>query len=113
MKTLKELSEKYDLEIDKILSEIKKTRVSQVHSALSKRGQTKAKRVLLQFPNGFKPYATAIVDLLEEKTNKNVEFLIWFGSCFGACDTPILSGEIQKKIDLVVQFGHNEMLSGY
>ncbi|MBU2104254.1 MAG: diphthamide synthesis protein [Nanoarchaeota archaeon] len=98
MKSLNELSEKYDLEIDKILNEIK---------------TSKSKLVLLQFPDGLKPYATAIVDFLEEQTKGNVEFLIWLGSCFGACDTPILPIEIQKKIDLVVQFGHNEMRANY
>ena len=93
-----EINEKYDLELNKVLNEIKKSG---------------AKLVLLQFPDGLKQYATAIVDFLEEKTEKKVEFLIWFGSCYGACDTPVLGKEIEKKIDLVVQFGHNELMPGY
>jgi len=71
-----------------------------------------------------KPYATAIVNYLEEKTK--AEFLIWMGTCFGACDTPVLGKDLctaqctpncemmgQKKIDLVIQFGHNELLPQY
>jgi len=51
------------------------------------------------------------VDYLEEETNS--EFLIWFETCFGACDTPILGKEIENKIDLIIQFGHNEILPSY
>lgn len=92
--TIDELNEKYDLEFDKIISQIKKAR---------------AKIVLLQFPDGLKPYATSVVDFLEDKC-KNVKFIIWMESCFGACDTPVLSRELEKKIDLVIQFGHNDMM---
>ena len=90
-KTIQELNEKYDLELDKVINEIKKK---------------KAKLVLLQFPDGLKPYATAVVDELEEKTSS--EFVIWFDTCFGACDTPI--GLENLNIDLVVQFGHSEIV---
>lgn len=96
MKTIQDLEETYDLELDKVVYEIKKK---------------SAKLVLLQFPDGLKPFATAVVDYLEKKVN--AEFLIWLGSCFGACDTPILGKEIGRKVDLVVQFGHNEILPSY
>ena len=66
-KTIQDLEKKYDLELNRVISLIKKE---------------KAKLVLLQFPDGLKPYATAVVDYLEEKTN--AEFLIWLESCFGA-----------------------------
>jgi len=95
-KTINELQEKYDLELDKVISEIKKE---------------KAKLVLLQFPDGLKQYATAVVDYLRSKTN--AEFLIWLGSCFGACDTPIGIEKLRPKIDLIIQFGHNELLPNY
>lgn len=98
-KTIEELNEKYDLELEKVVSEIKKK---------------KAKLVLLQFPDGLKQYATAVVDFLEDETkNTKTEFLIWFGTCFGACDTPIGLERIKPKIDLVVQFGHSEMMPSY
>ena len=95
-KTIKELQENYDLELDKVISEIKKT---------------KAKLVLLQFPDGLKQYATAVVDYLKNKTS--AEFLIWLGSCFGACDTPVGIEKLKPKIDLTIQFGHNELLPSY
>jgi 2-(3-amino-3-carboxypropyl)histidine synthase len=95
-KSLKELQDNYDLELEKVISEIKKT---------------KAKLVLLQFPDGLKPYATTVVDYLEEKTN--AEFLIWLGSCFGACDTPLEVERLKPKVDLIIQFGHNEMMPNY
>jgi 2-(3-amino-3-carboxypropyl)histidine synthase len=95
-KTIEELEGRYDLELEKIISEIKKS---------------KAKLVLLQFPDGLKPYATIVVDYLKNKTN--AEFLIWFGSCYGACDTPVLGNKIKPKIDLTIQFGHNELQPVY
>lgn len=95
-KTLTELEEKYDLELDVIVDKINKK---------------KAKLVLLQFPDGLKPYATVVVDYLQENTK--AEFLIWFGNCFGACDTPVGLEKIKPKIDLVIQFGHNELMPSY
>jgi len=95
-KTIDELQERYDMEFERVISEIKKT---------------KAKLVLLQFPDGLKQYATAVVDYLEKKTN--AEFIIWLGNCFGACDTPVGIERLNPKIDLVIQFGHNELLPSY
>jgi len=88
-KTIKEIEEIYSLELDRVELKIKKE---------------KAKRVLLQFPDGMKPHATAIADELENRL-KNVQFFIWFGSCFGACDTPNIPKNL--KVDLVIQFGHS------
>ena len=93
MKTIKELEENYDLELEKVVKEIK---------------AKKAKLVLLQFPDGLKPYVTCVVDYLEGKTK--AEFLIWFGSCYGACDLPTGIDKIKPKIDLVVQFGHSDLM---
>ncbi|MCK9595864.1 diphthamide synthesis protein [Candidatus Pacearchaeota archaeon] len=95
-KTIEELQEKYDLELEKVVSNIKKA---------------KAKLVLLQFPDGLKQYATAVVDYLREKTN--AEFLIWIGSCYGACDTPTGIEKLKPKIDLTIQFGHNNLMPNY
>ena len=83
MKTLTHLQETYNLELNRIIKEIK---------------SKKPKSVLLQFPDGLKQYATAIVDYLQEKTN--TQFKIHLGSCFGACDVP------QTNSDLIIQFGH-------
>jgi len=94
--TIEQLNEKYDLELEKVIKEI---------------ARAKAKFVLLQFPDGLKPYATAVVDFLEEKTKAT--FLIWFGNCFGACDTPVGLEKIKPKIDLIIQFGHNELMPSF
>jgi len=82
----------YNLEISKIVEKIKKIR-------------KKKPFVLLQFPDGLKNKALEIVDELESKTNG--EFIIWMESCYGGCDVPVL-GKLEKKIDLIVQFGHTE-----
>jgi len=91
--SIEELNEKYNLQLDEIVKKIKKT---------------KAKIILLQFPDGLKPYAISIVDYLEEKTKST--FVIWMETCYGACDTPIIGKDLEKQIDLTIQFGHNEMM---
>jgi 2-(3-amino-3-carboxypropyl)histidine synthase len=91
---LEDLKEIYDLDLEKAVDLIK---------------ENNAELVLLQFPDGLKQYATSVVDYLEEKTG--VGFLIWFGSCFGACDSPV--GVDNLGIDLVIQFGHNELMPCY
>lgn len=88
-KSISEINEIYDLELDKIIKTITKQ---------------KAKKVLLQFPEGLKPYSTTIVKYLKEKI-KSTEFIIWMDTCYGACDVPI---ETEKLgIDLIIQFGHS------
>jgi 2-(3-amino-3-carboxypropyl)histidine synthase len=96
IKTIDELEENYDLELEKVVKKIK---------------EQKANLVLLQFPDGLKPYATVVVDYLEEKTK--AEFLIWLGSCFGACDTPVGLENLKPKINLIIQFGHSNLMPCY
>jgi 2-(3-amino-3-carboxypropyl)histidine synthase len=78
----------FDLELERAVSEISKN---------------KAKRVLLQLPDGLKPKADEIQRILEQKTK--AEILIWEGSCFGSCDIPN-TGSV--KIDLLIQWGHSK-----
>lgn len=73
----------------KIISEIKKS---------------KAKNILLQFPDGLKPKATKIAKKIEKKAKINV--FIWLNSCYGSCDIPVL-GKLKKNIDIVFSFGHS------
>lgn len=87
-KTIKELQEEYDLELDRIIENV---------------SEEKAERVLLQLPDGMKPYSLAIKDYLAKKTG--AEFFIWLGSCFGACDLPQAS---EEDFDLIIQFGHSD-----
>jgi 2-(3-amino-3-carboxypropyl)histidine synthase len=92
--TIEDLSREYNLDFEKIINLIKKEN---------------AKRVLLQFPDGLKQYAKAVVNYLEEKTS--AEFFIYLGTCFGACDTPL--GLESMKIDLMIQIGHNSLMPTY
>ncbi|MFZ5955299.1 MAG: diphthamide synthesis protein [Nanoarchaeota archaeon] len=84
-RTIKQLEEKYELELDKIIKEIQKT---------------KPKKILLQLPDGLKPYATAITDYIKNNANIETDIFIWLGSCFGACDLP------NSDAELIIQFGH-------
>ena len=81
--TIANLGKDYELELERMVSEIKKTN---------------AKTVLLQLPDGLKPWGPTLSDYLEEKTS--VKISIWLGACFGACDLP------NTDSDLVVQLGH-------
>lgn len=99
---LENLEENYELELERIISEIKKNDV---------------KSVLLQLPDGLKPWGPTLVDYIEGKfapkgvppaqvasadADKvgNVDVRIFLGDCFGACDLP------DSDCDLVIQFGH-------
>ncbi|MDP3027570.1 MAG: diphthamide synthesis protein [Nanoarchaeota archaeon] len=88
-KSFLEIEREYELELEKILKTIK---------------EGKSKLVLLQFPDGLKPYSTVIADGIEKKAG--CKCLIWLGDCFGACDVPDVSN-LKQKIDLIVQFGHS------
>ena len=83
---LKQLQERYEFNLDKIISQIKKSH---------------AKSILLQLPDGLKQYATDFTDFFSEKFPK-IEFKIWMGSCYGACDIP------NTKCNLIIQLGHAE-----
>ncbi|MDP1729541.1 MAG: diphthamide synthesis protein [archaeon] len=89
-KKLAELN--YDLELEKAVKEIQKG---------------KYKRVLIQLPEGFKPYAMDIYQEIKNKLGEKnkTEIMIWLDSCFGACDVPL---EVQRiGVDLIIQFGHS------
>ncbi len=81
--TIANLEKDYELELGKIISEIK---------------NQEPRTVLLQLPDGLKPWGVTIVNYLEEKTKASIS--IWLGACFGACDLP------NSNADLVIQFGH-------
>ena len=81
--TFEDLEERYDVEIERIVGKIK---------------ESGAKSVLLQLPDGLKPWGVVLSDYLESNTSAKIS--IWLGACFGACDLP------NSDADLVVQFGH-------
>jgi len=86
--SISDIEKKYELELEKIVRTIKKE---------------KARKVLLQFPDGLKPYSGVIVKEIEKRTK--AECLVWMGSCYGACDVPIQTEKL--GVDLIVQFGHS------
>ena len=105
---LEDLEEKYELELGRIVETIQRLGVRSEKSE----GDGDVS-VLLQLPDGLKPYALVIVDYIEQEIrNKKlgirgkgfgeVSVMIWLGDCFGACDLP------DSGCDLVVQFGHAE-----
>lgn len=77
----------YDLEVPKIIHNI---------------NENSLKLVLLQFPDGLKIQSREVVQAIEKETT--AKCVVWFGSCFGACDLPDFS---RLEIDLFVAFGHN------
>lgn len=63
----------------------------------------KAKRILLQLPDGLKRYALTLARAIEEKTNATV--ILSGGHCFGACDLAVEeAGSLGS--DLIVHYGH-------
>ena len=79
----------FNLELDSVIAQVKKE---------------KAKRIVVQLPDGLKPRAQEISERIEKETGATV--ITWFGSCFGACDIPIGLNTI--GVDMLVQFGHNQ-----
>lgn len=79
----------YDLELERITKAIK---------------EKGYKKVCLQLPDGIKPKAKEITDVIREKTDADV--IIWAGSNFGACDLPL---EVERLgVDALIHFGHSE-----
>lgn len=87
----KSYSTYYDLEIDQLIEEI---------------NTNKHKLILLQFPDGLKYYAKEIIDELQTKTK--AQPIVYFGTCFGACDLPLHLDKL--NFDLCVQWGHSTFL---
>jgi len=81
----------YDLELERVVSEIRKVN---------------AKTVLMQLPDGLKPRAKEIKAFVDDKMGKKVKLVFWSGSCFGACDTPLEAEKLGA--DILIQFGHSE-----
>lgn len=77
----------YNMEINKIINEIKKNN---------------AKLVCLNLPDGLKPKAEELQKQILSKTD--AEVILWGGSCFGSCDMPL---EVKNLgVDMLIHFGH-------
>lgn len=79
----------YDLELNRMVKEVK---------------QEKAKLVCIQLPDGLKSRAKEITDHIRKETA--AEVIIWAGSNFGACDLALETSRLGA--DLLVHFGHAE-----
>jgi len=80
----------YDLELDKVIEEIKKT---------------KPKIVGLTFPEGLKDQAVEVAEKIETETGATT--ITFTDPTYGACD---LKDEQAEKlgVDLLVHFGHTK-----
>src|SRR3989344_6584254 len=78
----------YDYEESRVVKEIR---------------ERKAKRVLLQLPEGLKKEAFRLVRLIKDETK--AEAIVSGSSCWGGCDLAL--DEFDKlKCDLIIHFGH-------
>ena len=84
-----ELSTYYDLELEKLVEQVKKN---------------DNKKVVLQLPDGLKYYTKEILDYLNKEAPETL-FFTYFGTCFGACDVPLHLKQLD--FDLCVQWGHS------
>ena len=81
---------------------------AELDKAVQKVKEEQAKVVCVQLPDGMKPRAKEIHDLIVKETSAKV--LIWLGSNFGACDMPL--GLERLNVDLVISWGHNKFRKG-
>lgn len=66
--------------------------------------KSKAKRVLVQLPDGLKKDYEAI----EKGLEGDYELYFWLGTCFGACDIPFFAKDY--GFDFLVHLGHKEFI---
>jgi 2-(3-amino-3-carboxypropyl)histidine synthase len=78
----------YELELERVIAEIKKM---------------DAKRVLLQLPDGMRPFAFQIAELIRKATSAQV--ILSGDSCYGACDLASRQSA-DLMVDLLIHYGH-------
>lgn len=81
----------YDLEEERVIEEIKRL---------------DARRVLIQLPDGLRPYAFKLAERLE---GTGAEIFLVGDSCYGACDLAIRQAETLDA-SLLIHYGHSRML---
>ena len=82
-------NETYDLQLDNAIKEIK---------------AKDAKLILIQLPDGLKPFGHEIRKVITEAC-PGVNLVFWADSCFGACDAPIHVRHL--GFDMLIAFGHS------
>lgn len=73
----------------------------EIEKAVEAIKEEKAKKVLIQLPDGLKPKAEEIERILKKETKAEIYF--WASSCYGSCDLPQIEG-----FDLLIHFGHSK-----
>jgi 2-(3-amino-3-carboxypropyl)histidine synthase len=66
----------------------------------------KAKLVLIQLPEGLKPYGPRLADIVEKA---GALAIVSADPCYGACDLAMVEAE-RLGADLIVHYGHTKML---
>ncbi|PIX31586.1 diphthamide biosynthesis enzyme Dph2 [Candidatus Bathyarchaeota archaeon CG_4_8_14_3_um_filter_42_8] len=66
----------------------------------------KAKRVLIQLPEGLKPEATRLAKIIEKSGALPI---ISADPCYGACDLATVEAE-SLGVDLIIHYGHSKLL---
>lgn len=66
--------------------------------------KNKYQNILIQLPEGLKPYFDQFIETLEKKTSCNV--FVYADPCFGACDIITRKNLEAFEIDFIIQFGH-------
>jgi len=79
----------YDLELNRVVRIVR---------------SKKARKVLIQLPNGLKQYWNIIVNELTSKT-PHVKYLVSTSSCYGGCDVAENEARILNA-DLIIHYGH-------
>jgi 2-(3-amino-3-carboxypropyl)histidine synthase len=77
---------------------------------MSKVKELDAKRVLLQLPDGMRPFAVQLVEAINSSTGANV--FLSGNSCYGACDISIDQAR-GLGVDLIVHYGHTQYVGDY
>lgn len=85
----------YDLELDKVITKIQ---------------ELEAKRVLLQLPDGMRPFAVQLVNGINGVTGAQV--FLSGNSCYGACDISIDQAR-GLDVDLIVHYGHTQYVGDF
>lgn len=86
------MTDLYDLELDAVTSKISELGVS---------------RVLLQLPDGMRPFAVQLVTAFNEATGATV--FLSGDSCYGACDVAIDQAKA-LNVGLIVHYGHTQFV---
>jgi 2-(3-amino-3-carboxypropyl)histidine synthase len=82
----------YNLELERVVREI---------------NERKAGKVLLQLPDGMRPFAIQLITAIEQSTSAMV--ILSGNSCYGACDIALTQAQ-KLAVDLIVHYGHTPMV---